>query len=36
MSNLSNYHQKIDHVPTVNQKGVFCLYILNLSLNDQH
>jgi len=36
MSTLSNYHQKIVRVPTVNQKGVFCLYILNLSLNDQH
>jgi len=36
MSTLSNYHQKIVHAPYVNQKGVFCLYILNLSLNDQH
>ena len=35
MSTLSNYHQKIVHVPTVNQKGVFCLYILNSQLNDQ-
>ena len=36
MSTLSNYHQKIVHAPYVNQKGVFCLYILNLVLNDQH
>ena len=36
MSTLSNYHQKIVHVPYVNQKGVFCLYNFRLSLNDQH
>jgi len=36
MSILSNYRQKIVHAPYVNQKGVFRLYIMILSLNDQH